>query len=660
MENLSGYSMDDVKVHRNSDKPAQLNAHAYAQGTDIHLAPGQEKHLPHEAWHVVQQKQGRVKPTKQLKGKININDDEGLEKEADVMGDKAAVYQTKTVEPSSNHQPSVQTKNISSSKANNTAQLNKNDAGVADGFVEVEEEPSLQGYDEFDELSPVYEKKDTEKKEAGTNLITKKVLDEIQGDKGENRKIDLEGELSLTARFKGIFGKESTYSKFLSKAKEFNDKTDVLEKQKLLKDLKPLAREWLKRHEEESQETKDDNEVKKLITINRFLRQTTTNYTRVIESIQETQNALQVFRSDPIGNRTKFHDACVLYKKAKNTLDFYKTNYPPSVNLMYSSETKHILSEEALLIKMGSLSANSDIDTKLGFKASGLTAGYNLDNETLNFEGKLEFAHNQIFESKGNVHIICHSDGNFENVIVKDASCKANFDNIRIDFQQITYDYDKRIFSITLVNGDFDLLGRNVKLNVFGASLINGNPNFEKIHGQITGEIDSGLGIKAINPQITLIKDDSITTEGTLSLSIPGFSNASGEVSIQLDAQHNINNIEIKDGKCSAAVAGFNLDIDGIGYNYELGEFSADSAVGSTEIFGTKVTVAAQKPSFNNQGEFNYDLITGKAQGTIDTGLGFKVSNPQFYGSNDGTKVLVGALEIELPSITNASGEIAI
>ena len=30
IENLSGYSMDDVKVHRNSDQPAQLNAHAYA------------------------------------------------------------------------------------------------------------------------------------------------------------------------------------------------------------------------------------------------------------------------------------------------------------------------------------------------------------------------------------------------------------------------------------------------------------------------------------------------------------------------------------------------------------------------------------------------------------------------------------------------------
>lgn len=91
IENLSGHSMDDVKVHYNSNKPAQLNAHAYAQGTDIHIAAGQEKHLPHEAWHVVQQKQGRVRPTLQMKGKVNINDDKGLEKEADVMGGKAGL-----------------------------------------------------------------------------------------------------------------------------------------------------------------------------------------------------------------------------------------------------------------------------------------------------------------------------------------------------------------------------------------------------------------------------------------------------------------------------------------------------------------------------------------------------------------------------------------
>ena len=89
VENLSGVSLDDVKVHTNSDQPAQMQAHAFAQGTDIHVAPGQEQHLPHEAWHVVQQKQGRVKPTTQMKEKIPVNDDKGLEDEADVMGAKA-------------------------------------------------------------------------------------------------------------------------------------------------------------------------------------------------------------------------------------------------------------------------------------------------------------------------------------------------------------------------------------------------------------------------------------------------------------------------------------------------------------------------------------------------------------------------------------------
>ena len=88
IENLSGMAMDDVRVNYNSSKPSQLQALAYTQGTDIHVAPGQEKHLAHEAWHVVQQKQGLVKPTIQAQG-VGINDDPVLEKRADTMGAKA-------------------------------------------------------------------------------------------------------------------------------------------------------------------------------------------------------------------------------------------------------------------------------------------------------------------------------------------------------------------------------------------------------------------------------------------------------------------------------------------------------------------------------------------------------------------------------------------
>jgi hypothetical protein len=91
IESLSGMRMDHVKVHYNSAKPAQLQAHAYAQGSEIHLGAGQEKHLPHEAWHVVQQAQGRVRPTLQMKA-IAVNDDPSLEKEADLMGEKAAQF----------------------------------------------------------------------------------------------------------------------------------------------------------------------------------------------------------------------------------------------------------------------------------------------------------------------------------------------------------------------------------------------------------------------------------------------------------------------------------------------------------------------------------------------------------------------------------------
>lgn len=90
VEALSGFAMGDVRVHRNSAEPAKLGALAYTMGSEIHLGPGQEQHLPHEAWHVVQQKQGRAQSTTQMKG-VGINDDAGLEAEADRLGKAAAV-----------------------------------------------------------------------------------------------------------------------------------------------------------------------------------------------------------------------------------------------------------------------------------------------------------------------------------------------------------------------------------------------------------------------------------------------------------------------------------------------------------------------------------------------------------------------------------------
>jgi hypothetical protein len=97
IERLSGMMMGDLRVHYNSSAPARVQALAFTQGTDIHIGPNEERHLPHEAWHAVQQKQGRVKPTLQAKG-LAINDDRVLEREADVMGARTSQVGTESLQ----------------------------------------------------------------------------------------------------------------------------------------------------------------------------------------------------------------------------------------------------------------------------------------------------------------------------------------------------------------------------------------------------------------------------------------------------------------------------------------------------------------------------------------------------------------------------------
>ncbi|ACY13834.1 DUF4157 domain-containing protein [Haliangium ochraceum] len=96
MENAFSADFSSVQLYEGSRAEA-LGARAYTQGSDIHFAPGAyqpdshsgQELLGHELAHVVQQSQGRVNPTTQLKG-VGVNDDSALEREADEMGAKAA------------------------------------------------------------------------------------------------------------------------------------------------------------------------------------------------------------------------------------------------------------------------------------------------------------------------------------------------------------------------------------------------------------------------------------------------------------------------------------------------------------------------------------------------------------------------------------------
>ncbi len=89
MERLAGYDLSAVRVAYNSPRPGELGARAFTQGRTIHVGPGQERHLPHEAWHAVQQIQRRVAATGRTIDGLMLNDQPALEREADVMGARA-------------------------------------------------------------------------------------------------------------------------------------------------------------------------------------------------------------------------------------------------------------------------------------------------------------------------------------------------------------------------------------------------------------------------------------------------------------------------------------------------------------------------------------------------------------------------------------------
>ena len=86
MERSTGLSFDDVRVHYNSALPARLDALAYTQGNQVEIGPGQERHLPHELGHVVQQKLGAVRANATHSSGVALNTDPALEHQADEIG----------------------------------------------------------------------------------------------------------------------------------------------------------------------------------------------------------------------------------------------------------------------------------------------------------------------------------------------------------------------------------------------------------------------------------------------------------------------------------------------------------------------------------------------------------------------------------------------
>lgn len=107
IEAAVGHDLSNIRVHPDSTHANQLGAIAYAQGNQIHVAPGQfrpetpggRRLLGHEVAHVLQQSQGRVEANGHVDG-LAINEDPHLEREADRLGARIAQADAKKpIEP---------------------------------------------------------------------------------------------------------------------------------------------------------------------------------------------------------------------------------------------------------------------------------------------------------------------------------------------------------------------------------------------------------------------------------------------------------------------------------------------------------------------------------------------------------------------------------
>jgi hypothetical protein len=627
MENLSGTSLDDVKVHRNSDKPAQLQAHAFAQGSDIHLGAGQEKHLPHEAWHVVQQKEGRVKPTMQLMeqngtpaGKdnaVNINDDAGLEQEADLMGMKALdmpLEQESVFLDSSN--------NIS-----DTTQLAK-----------IENSTDSDSIDSVEKIS--VEKIEAEKKVDPKSSAHKERLDVLSKEgqnMGEKAQIELQGELTTTAKLNRFLGNESTYSKLLGKMEAFNKSKEVTAKQSLLKELKPLARTWLEKHAKEISDGKQDaNEKLKRESIEKFLNQTTSNYPEVLKKYEDLQISMGKLVADPINNRALFHEAVGDYKILKELVETYKSTYPPSVNLLFIAELDSINATDEGLIKSGE-ATGPDFDTKLGFSISGNKANFSLDTGKYWLSGSLVISLAGV-SSEGTVNVEFNSDGSFSNITVVGESCEFAMDAVEFKMSKFSYDFKNNEFSAEETSGTLNILETSVTLNVTGASIKNGVLDYEKLEGIFTGTLDTKMGIKVVNPTVSYVKGEAIEANGELILAIDNLANATGKVALRVNNKNEIQDITLKDGSSEATLAGLNLNLSGITFDYSAQKFSIEEARGELKIFESDLALTVLGASIEKN-IFTYEKIEGELP---DIDYGFFSLDKTAIAYSPGSKAFEG------------------
>ena len=468
--------------------------------------------------------------------------------------------------------------------------------------------------DNLNDETTIIEEKDARQKirEENPNLI------EDDGSES-NKQIEIDGKLTTTAKVKGFFGFNSTWDKFSKGVEKFNNSKKVVDKQKTLKEIKPLAREWLRRREYEFSKDKDEideNDKIKRRTIYKFLNQTSSNYEQIKDSYEKTDNAIENLKSQITPQ--EIINCFNYYESFKNECIVFFRDYTADINLLYLDESNEINEyKQKLESSELTISSENEYDSGMGIKILSPELKVRL-NGTASITGKVLWSYGELSKIEGTATAEFNKSGYIENSIsIVDGS--ANTSIFGIDFNIGGLAYKFGVLSAKELRGQTTLFNRNITLSAIDFSFVNGSLIYDSIQASCEGDLKISNGIVITNPQGEYFPDGTLVFNGGFSLDLPNLANAEGMVEDCKIKNGSIQSIKIHDGKVSGDILGINFNLNKIEYKNHI--LSIASASGNLSIFGSRpFSMQAVGLNFDKEKNIDFDSISGEMPG-VDVGF---------------------------------------
>ena len=617
VESLSGKDMSDVNVHYNSDKPQKIGALAYAQGTNIHVGKGQERHLPHEAWHVVQQKQGRVKPTIQKKGNIPVNDDTSLEKEADLMGDEA--------------------NELGDQVSDDTPLATKNPIQkVVQRIVNEEDEQELEIPDAEKILSKQSNLSGNE------NDSEDSAEDESSGSiEIKSETLVLSGQKGLYAKISSFFGKETSFGELQNLIKDYENIEDEQEKNELKDKIVQACDNWLKKHPKPK---KSKSLFGRLKSGFNKLKGKTANDNKKRESISLIRN--QFLSTEKVSNikLTTLSDKQSLTSKIKGLFGF-KTTFKQIEEKYHEYQSSATKEMSNLKLLTETLQKANDIVQLIKHWEKSHREQNEEDQNEQTFKGSDQGRQESLEKIKRGIAGL-YIEANIKNIVrIKVSGLKLEeLDKGLVKAENVELEVKINDKKITGKGDDVSIGPNGVD---FSKISLDYNDSFEIMEGFEVSETALSISHQADNYII------NVSGNIDINYSSPNFeitSAGGGAVSYETKSS-SFKNFELEDVSISASLLNNNLEVSAENINYAGGVFSAENGKVSLKPFG--LTSDIENISFNKEEGMDWSSIKVKVDREFDLGGVVSVKNPKAEvkgKSDDYAYNLEGGIGINVPT----------